>query len=50
MKRSIIVVAAMLLGAGVVVAQQDIVKERQTLMKSNGRALGGTLKIGRAHV
>jgi cytochrome c556 len=43
MKRSIIVVAALLLGAGAVTAQQDIVKERQTLMKSNGRALGGTL-------
>jgi cytochrome c556 len=28
---------------GAVSAQQEIVKERQTLMKSNGRALGGTL-------
>jgi cytochrome c556 len=43
MKRSIIVLGAMLLGATAVMAQQDIVKERQTLMKSNGRALGGTL-------
>jgi len=31
------------LGVGAVSAQQEIVKERQTLMKSNGRALGGTL-------
>jgi cytochrome c556 len=43
MKRSIIVLGAMLLGATAVMAQQDIVKERQTVMKSNGRALGGTL-------
>ena len=43
MKRSIIVVAAMLLGAGAVMAQQDIVKDRQATMKANGRALGGTL-------
>ena len=43
MKRSIIVLATLLLGAGAVMAQQEIVKERQTLMKSNGRALGGTL-------
>ena len=43
MKRSIIVLGAMLLGATAVMAQQDIVKERQTIMKSNGRALGGTL-------
>ncbi len=43
MKRSIIVVAALLLGAGAVTAQQDIVKDRQATMKANGRALGGTL-------
>ena len=43
MKRSIIVVAAMLLGASAVMAQQDIVKDRQATMKANGRALGGTL-------
>jgi cytochrome c556 len=33
----------LLLSVGAVSAQQEIVKERQTLMKSNGRALGGTL-------
>jgi cytochrome c556 len=43
MKRSIIVLGAMLLGATAVVAQQDIVKDRQATMKANGRALGGTL-------
>ena len=43
MNRSIIILATLLLGAGAVMAQQEIVKERQTLMKSNGRALGGTL-------
>lgn len=43
MKRALLVVGALLLGVGAVSAQQEIVKERQTLMKSNGRALGGTL-------
>ena len=43
MKRSIIVLGAMLLGATAVMAQQDIVKDRQATMKANGRALGGTL-------
>ena len=43
MKRAILVVGVLLAGMGAVAAQQDIVKERQTLMKSNGRALGGTL-------
>ncbi|QND70470.1 c-type cytochrome [Tardiphaga robiniae] len=43
MKRTLLVVGALLLGVGAVSAQQEIVKERQTLMKSNGRALGGTL-------
>jgi cytochrome c556 len=43
MKRALLVVGALLLGVGTVSAQQEIVKERQTLMKSNGRALGGTL-------
>lgn len=43
MKRSIIVLGAMLLGASAVMAQQDIVKDRQATMKANGRALGGTL-------
>jgi cytochrome c556 len=43
MKRALLVVGALLLSVGTVSAQQEIVKERQTLMKSNGRALGGTL-------
>lgn len=43
MKRALLVVGALLLGVGAVSAQQEIVKERQTMMKSNGRALGGTL-------
>jgi cytochrome c556 len=43
MKRSIIVLGALLLGASAVMAQQDIVKDRQATMKANGRALGGTL-------
>jgi cytochrome c556 len=43
MKCALLVVGALLLSVGAVSAQQEIVKERQTLMKSNGRALGGTL-------
>ena len=43
MKRLMIVVGTLLLGIGSVTAQQDVVKERQTLMKANGRAVGGTL-------
>jgi cytochrome c556 len=43
MKRALLVVGALLLGVGAVSAQQEIVKDRQTLMKANGRALGGTL-------
>jgi cytochrome c556 len=43
MKRAVLVIGALLLGVGAVSAQQEIVKDRQTLMKSNGRALGGTL-------
>jgi cytochrome c556 len=43
MKRTIVVVGALLLGIGAVAAQQDVVKETQTIMKGNGRALGATL-------
>jgi cytochrome c556 len=43
MKRVMIVVGALLLGAGAVTAQQDVVKEAQTIMKGNGRAVGATL-------
>ncbi|MDB5618665.1 cytochrome c [Tardiphaga sp.] len=47
MKRVMLVVGALLLGAGAVVAQQDVVKEAQTLMKGNGKnagALGAMVK------
>jgi cytochrome c556 len=37
------VAGALLLGAGAVMAQQDIVRDRQATMKANGRAVGGTL-------
>lgn len=40
MKRVLVVVGTLLLGAGVVVAQQDQVKETQTMMKGNGKNAG----------
>lgn len=43
MKRVVVVAAALLLGVGAVVAQQDVVKSTQDQMKATGRALGGTL-------
>ncbi|UGV25915.1 cytochrome c [Rhodopseudomonas boonkerdii] len=43
MKYVFLVASALVLGAGAVSAQQDIVKDRQTQMKATGRALGGTL-------
>jgi len=43
MKRVVVVVGALLLGMGAVVAQQDVVKSTQDQMKATGRALGGTL-------
>ena len=43
MSRSVVVVGALLLGIGVVAAQQDALKSAQTIMKGNGKALGGTL-------
>lgn len=43
MMRTVLVAAAMLLGIGSVVAQQDLVNQRQSLMKANGRAIGGVL-------
>jgi cytochrome c556 len=43
MKRVVVVAAALLLGVGAVVAQQDVVKSTQDQMKANGRALGATL-------
>ena len=43
MKRMIVTVAAVLLGIGAVYAQQDVVNQRQTSMKENGKNLGGVL-------
>jgi len=43
MMRTVVVVGALLLGVGAVAAQQDVVKEAQTIMKANGRNLGGVL-------
>jgi cytochrome c556 len=40
MKRVLVVAGALLLSVGAVVAQQDAVKEVQTLMKGNGRNAG----------
>jgi cytochrome c556 len=40
MMRSIIVVGALVLGIGAVAAQQDLVKEAQTVMKANGKNAG----------
>ena len=43
MKRVLVVAGALLLSAGAVIAQQDVVKQDQTVMKGNGKALGGML-------
>lgn len=43
MLRTVVVVGALLFSAGVVVAQQDLVKQRQDVMKANGKNLGGVL-------
>lgn len=43
MMRTVLVAAAMLLGIGSVVAQQDLVNQRQSLMKANGRNMGTVL-------
>jgi len=40
MKRVLVVAGALLLGAGAVVAQQDLVKLAQTQMKGNGKNAG----------
>ena len=45
MKRVLIVVGTLLFGVGAVVAQQDAVKEVQTLMKGNGRNAGAVAAI-----
>jgi cytochrome c556 len=43
MKRVLVVAGALLLSVGAGIAQQDIVKQDQTTMKANGKALGGLL-------
>ena len=40
MMRTVVVVGTLLLGVGAVVAQQDLVKQAQTLMKGNGKNAG----------
>ena len=40
MKRILVVAGVLLLGAGAVVAQQDVVKETQNVMKGNGKNAG----------
>jgi cytochrome c556 len=40
MKRVLVVAATLLLGVGAVVAQQDVVKQTQTVMKGNGKNAG----------
>jgi cytochrome c556 len=43
MRRSVLVAAAILLGATAVVAQQAEIEQSHTLMKANGKNLGGVL-------
>ncbi|WP_315763466.1 c-type cytochrome [Bradyrhizobium sp. SZCCHNS2005] len=43
MKRTVVAVAALLLGAGAVMAQQDLVKHDQETMKANAKNLGGVM-------
>jgi len=43
MIRTVVVVGALLLGIGAVAAQQDAMKNAQTIMKANGKAFGGVL-------
>jgi cytochrome c556 len=40
MMRTVVVVGTLLLGVGAVVAQQDLVNQTQTVMKSNGKNAG----------
>jgi cytochrome c556 len=40
MMRTVVVVGTLLLGVGAVVAQQDVVKSTQTVMKGNGKSAG----------
>ncbi len=43
MKRTVVAAAALLLGAGAVLAHQDLVKQSQDTMKANAKNLGGVL-------
>ncbi|MGA2057782.1 MAG: cytochrome c [Bradyrhizobium sp.] len=45
MKRAAVVVGVLLLGAGAVMAQQDMVKQNQDTMKANGKNLGGLVAM-----
>ena len=45
MMRTALVVGALLLGAGVVMAQQDLVKQNQDTMKANAKNLGGMIAM-----
>ena len=40
MMRTVVVVGALLLGVGAVMAQQDVVNQTQTVMKGNGKNAG----------
>ena len=43
MKRTVVVVGMLLLGAGTVMAQQDVAVTQQNLMKSQGKSMYGVL-------
>ena len=45
MKRSILAVAALLVATGAVIAQSDPIAARKELMKGNGKATGGAVKM-----
>jgi cytochrome c556 len=45
MMRTALVVGVLLLGAGTVLAQQDLVKQNQDTMKSNGKNLGAMVAM-----
>jgi cytochrome c556 len=45
MMRTALVVGALLLGAGAVMAQQDLVKQNQDTMKANAKNLGGMVAM-----
>ena len=47
MMRTALVVGALLLGVGAVMAQQDLVKQNQDTMKANGKSLGGMVAMAK---